>query len=394
PSHADNRARRGPCATGGATSMKILIVDDEPVQSRGLSRAILHRRPDFAVLTALNGREAIMLLEEQHVDLVLTDLRMDEMDGFELLAWVLTERPGMLTFAMTGYASDESQNRLRGLGAIECFSKPLDIDALLMRLADAIAQNLRGHLQNVGLASFLQLIELEQKTCTLEVRRGPLLGMLYLRRGELLDASAGELSGEEAALSIVGWLNATVTVHGGCELSERRIQKSLSHLVIDAMRLRDENSHRRDSERSEALARGGKDSFLPLVADALAPVNNTPRSLDGRHLPVGALAMAVVELATGAVLASDDRAGLNVAAFAEAAAVMLRRQHSDMTRAEPADTAEDVEELVFTTSTRCELIRLMPKHDVFVLLVFDMTQTNLVMARLELERFMSDFQAP
>jgi hypothetical protein len=70
---------------------------------------------------------------------------------------------------------------------------------------------------------------------------------------------------------------------------------------------------------------------------------------------------------------------------------MLRRQQADVTR---SATSEGVEELVFTTSTRCELIRLMPKHEAFVLLVFDMTQTNLVMARHELERFMHDFCAP
>lgn len=52
-----------------------------------------------------------------------------------------------------------------------------------------------------------------------------------------------------------------------------------------------------------------------------------------------------------------------------------------------------MEEIVLTTSSRCELIRLMPTREAFVLLVFDLTQTNLVMARLELERFMLEYCA-
>jgi DNA-binding response OmpR family regulator len=392
--------------------MKILIVDDEPTQARGLSRAILHRRPDYSVLTALNGAEAVALLEEQQVDLVLTDLQMDQMDGFDLLAWILSHRPALLAFAMTGQASEESSRRLSGLGAIECFNKPLDIDALLERLTDGLAQSIRGHVQNVGLASFLQLIELERKTCTLEVRRGDLVGHLYLRKGELLEARVGDASGEQGALAIIGWINASITIHSGCEVNERGIHKPVYHIVMDAMRMRDEvvrkrgtDSERalmrirdeaikkRESERAQFKEKGKeKDSFFPLVSDPATGTFRMPRSLDSLHLPVGALALAVVEVATGVVVASEDLANLSVREFAEAAAAMLRRQHSQASPSGAAQ-AEGVEEVVMTTAKRCELIRMSPNREIFVLLIFDMTQTNLVMARLELERFMMEFAA-
>lgn len=386
--------------------MKILIVDDEPAQARGLSRAILHRRPDYSVLTAQSGVEAVALLEEQQVDLVLTDLQMAEMDGFDLLAWVLSHRPGVLTFAMTAYSSDDARSRLGSLGAIECFNKPLDIDALLERLADGMAQNIRGHVQNVGLASFLQLIELERKTCTLEVRRGEQLGYLRLRKGELFDATLGETSGEVAALAIIGWLNASITIQSGCDANERIIHKPVYHIVMDAMRMRDEVVRKRGSDSERALMRvrdeaikkresergqlRSKDSFLPLISDPPTGLLRIPRALDNVHLPVGALALAVVELASGLVLASEDAAGVSVRELAEGAAAMLRRQQAGVL---PHELQDGVEEIVMTTSSRCELIRLMPARDTFVLLIFDPLQTNLVMARLELERFMLEFGA-
>src|ERR671920_981908 len=79
---------------------KILIVDDEPANLRVLER--LFRR-DYSVLTAASGQEALQLLGQHDVALLVTDQRMPGMTGIELLKLIADTRPHMVRMILTGY---------------------------------------------------------------------------------------------------------------------------------------------------------------------------------------------------------------------------------------------------------------------------------------------------
>ena len=119
---------------------RVLIVDDDLGQLRLLARIFSMRRPDLEVATAANGAEAIERLRAASSDLVLTDLQMPRMNGFELLAWLRSHQPHIPVFTMTAYPDAESMERLRDLGSIECFTKPLDVSGVLERLSSAVTE--------------------------------------------------------------------------------------------------------------------------------------------------------------------------------------------------------------------------------------------------------------
>jgi len=79
---------------------KIMIVDDEPVNLRTLER--LFRR-DYQVVTAQSGAEALTLLQDHDVALLISDQRMPEMTGIELMKNTVTLRPQMVKLLLTGY---------------------------------------------------------------------------------------------------------------------------------------------------------------------------------------------------------------------------------------------------------------------------------------------------
>jgi DNA-binding response OmpR family regulator len=375
--------------------IKILLVDDEPAMARGLARALLLRRPDYSVQTADSAGEAIRMLEHELFDLVITDLQMPDINGFALLAWLITNRTDVLVFAMSGHCEETTQQRLQALGSIECFAKPLDIDALLARLAESLAQRIRGHVDNVGLASFVQLMELEQKTCMLEVRHAQHVGRLYLRKGELIDASTGVVTGEAAALAILGWINVDLTIEASCNPPERTIWRPAHYVIMEAMRL--------DDERSRKPAACGPDDAPAAPLDALADKSGSehmllpsrpvaPRgSLEALHMPVGTLALLIADMNTGLVLASADAARHDLGELARTAHAIVQQQSATFSLA--VGSREQLEELVVMMSRRGEIIRTLPTGDKFVLLVFDVDQTNLVMARHELSRFLGEYAA-
>jgi DNA-binding response OmpR family regulator len=371
---------------------KILIVEDDQAQSRLLTRAICQRRPDYRVLTASNGRDAIALLEREEVALVLTDLQMPEMNGFEFLAWLGTHRPSLIVFTMTAYGNAETEARLSSLGSLECFTKPIDIASVLDRLDESMSQSIRGHVQNVSLTTFLQLIGLEKKTCTLTVRYSEKSGNLFLRKGELVHAKTGELTGESAATTIIGWPHVSIMIEGVCADVERSVHSSLSHLMMEAVRLHDETVRDSvpDSERAASELPPGKDSFFPLIS--VPPALPAPRKLSrpplGLVLPDGALALLVVDTATGQILSGSGREPHALAAAAFEAADTLRRQLEIPYQSRQ----ERVQEVTLSTASRCELIRpLAEPPGRFALLVYDPRELTQVMARLEMDVFVTHY---
>jgi CheY-like chemotaxis protein len=370
---------------------RLLIVEDDPAQARALARAFSKLRPDLTVLTAGNGLEATRLMSERPVDLLLTDLRMPEMDGFELVAWTVSHCPDAAVFTMSAYESEDAALRLNVLGAIDCFSKPLEPKAVLDRLADALEQSVHGHVQNVSLASFLQLMEMERKTCNLTIKSDDKSGLLVLHKGKLVDARSGDLQGEAAAISIIAWPNPSIMISRHSEVGPAVIQKSLGFMVMEAMRLHDEEAHNAPSQPDGNVSSWPERqlSWRPSpVPPSSSPVSVGKRLPPVPGLPSGATAIAMVDTATGVVLTSAVREGCPLAEVAQMAALVLRHQIATLNL---WHAAEGVEELVVSTTGRCDVIRPLNGGggSQFALLVFEPEETNLVMARLELDRFVA-----
>ncbi len=104
-------------------------------------------------------------------------------------------------------------------------------------------ENPTGHINGFPVSSFIQVLELEQKTCTMQVRSDGNNGCLYIQKGVVLDAETDELSGEEAAILILGWENAQIKLVDVCNKKRKDIQSSLTRLILDASRLKDELNH-------------------------------------------------------------------------------------------------------------------------------------------------------
>ncbi len=122
-------------------NMKILVVDDEaPIQEilkKGLSKI-----GGFSVEVAQNGREAIEKIERDVFDLVLTDIKMPEMDGLELLKTIKGTWPDMMVILMTAYGSIETAVEAMKMGANDYITKPIDLNELSIHISKVQRENL------------------------------------------------------------------------------------------------------------------------------------------------------------------------------------------------------------------------------------------------------------
>lgn len=217
----------------------VLLVDDEQLFLRTAEDGFASLSDRLTLLTASNGRIALNILESQAVDLVVTDLKMPEVDGFELIARLSRLRPEVPVIVMSAFGTPEIEKRLGEDGVLCFLDKPLDIPALAAKVLEALEARASGHLTGVSLPTFLQVIEADRKTCGLRVRARGHEALLTFQKGELVDAELGELRGDEAALAAVGLDQPEIDVVPA-RARPKRITMSLQELLMEGFRLKDE----------------------------------------------------------------------------------------------------------------------------------------------------------
>jgi len=118
----------------------ILVVDDEAAQRQLLTESL---NREYDVVAAANGREAIQLLSARSFDLVITDERMPEMSGIELIRWVRERMPEIPLIVLTAYGSIATAVEAIKFGAQEYLSKPLKSpDELRLVVARTLRQRM------------------------------------------------------------------------------------------------------------------------------------------------------------------------------------------------------------------------------------------------------------
>ncbi len=223
---------------------KILIVDDENNFLLSLEDGLKEFSDSFSIATANNGKEAVAVMAKEEVNLVITDIKMPDMDGFELLAHLSATHADIPVIVMTAFGSSEIEDRLDNMGAFQYIEKPIDFDVLIEKVNEGLAAAEKGHITGVSLASFMQLLSLDKKTCTLNVTSGEHVGTVFFLDGELMNAFTDTLQGQEAALEIACWDPVEIDIQHLCRQRERIIEAPLGFVLIESARMKDERKER------------------------------------------------------------------------------------------------------------------------------------------------------
>ena len=114
----------------------LLIVDDEPSILQSLGGLLSDE--GFEVITAVNGYEALKIIEVESPDLVLLDIWMPGIDGIETLKEIKKENPNIQVIIITGHGTIETAVRATKLGAYDLIEKPLSIDKVIVAINNAL----------------------------------------------------------------------------------------------------------------------------------------------------------------------------------------------------------------------------------------------------------------
>jgi DNA-binding response OmpR family regulator len=116
---------------------RLLLVDDEVGYLEVLSKRLTHR--GFDVTTASSGEEAIRALRKWEFDLAVVDLKMEDMDGIEVLKVLKKMDPALQVIILTGHGSERAARDGLAHGAFDYLIKPIGLDPLIARIRAALS---------------------------------------------------------------------------------------------------------------------------------------------------------------------------------------------------------------------------------------------------------------
>ncbi|MDJ0882737.1 MAG: response regulator [Desulfobacterales bacterium] len=263
----------------------VLLVDDDQTTTVLIARKLRAHSGQFDIRTAQNGLEALEQLAQGQIDMVVTDLNMPQMDGFELLTHLNNAYPNIPAVVMTAYNTQEVETHLAEAHQVQVIEKPIDYQAFIAAIERTLKTlDDKCTVKGISLPNFLQLIQWEEKSCLLEVFDGKGgKGFFNTEEGELIDAVFGSQTGEEAAYAMLAVDDPKITINPPPQKkAERRIHQDLMSILMEGMRLKDEGEgHAPCPEEDDTQDTSSQASLTPVDQ---GPITGGPQ--DSRGLTV------------------------------------------------------------------------------------------------------------
>lgn len=217
----------------------IVIIENETVELETLVSLFEQWQKEINILTAAEEKAAIRIMTKQQVDLVVCDLAIPgstSLDDFSLLTHTFPYVPCIALATGSEAEPEEVVKR----GASHCLEKPIDSSLLLQHAGDLLDIATGGTVKGIPIHSFLQMLESDEKTCTLQVIHENDKGLLYIKDGILIGAETKNFLGEEAAYLILSWQETVLEIRYFNGQRKNHIRKPLISIIMEAFRLKSE----------------------------------------------------------------------------------------------------------------------------------------------------------
>ena len=227
---------------------KVLLADDNP-DLLDLYQEILSQLPSQPEIhTAASGARALAMLEAEPFQLLICDLKMPKVDGLQVLAIVRRKYPQLRTVAMTAELDEQFRSRAYSLGVDLFWHKPatdqetrMFLECVESLLGRETEPGFRG-VQSKSLMDIIQLECISQSSAVLRITNGALTGKIWIQTGELVDAEADQLRGEEAFQKILSWRAGNFETLPDEPSRPRTIFKSYNALLLESAQALDESA--------------------------------------------------------------------------------------------------------------------------------------------------------
>lgn len=361
-----------------------LVVDDEPLFVRSVLDTVAAADLGLRCLGVSNGAEALDLIEKEEVAVLLTDLKMPVMDGYHLLAELVSRGFQAPIIIATAFGSPEMEVRLQVLNGVRYLEKPADLDHLLELLAEVLESSPSRGLNLKGL---VQILAAAARPVVAQIRSGQKLGRLTIKKHGV-HARAGQLKGDAAAQEILSWPHPVIQLQpnqadtipiGSVEKLLKQISSSVTSEPNEARATAVRTREAQESEMDNLDNDNKKRKMIMNVKEAIS----SAMAIDG------AVGTALVNHESGMTLGSEGTA-IDIELAASGNTEVVR---SKMAVMRSLGLKDEIEDILITLDTQFHIIRPLKKaRDLFLYLAIDRKKGNLGLARHQLTSIEKDLE--
>ena len=258
------------------STKRLLFVDDN-AEFLAIVQTILGglSANKWEVFTATNAGIALQILQDKSVDLVIVDVHMPVVDGFEFLTLLSRKHPNVPKAVLTSDVSEAHRAACLSRGAETFLQKPLapqDWQQIFTTLSELthsqVEEGFRGVLRRVGLQDVLQMECLSRNSSVLEVKTRHVQGNIFIEAGQIVHAEAGDRNGEDAFNYLMALSGGEFNLRAFTQPPRRTIAVQWEFLLMEAARKRDEEAMAPAEAASPApLPLSTPPAFAPPIAD-------------------------------------------------------------------------------------------------------------------------------
>jgi CheY-like chemotaxis protein/predicted regulator of Ras-like GTPase activity (Roadblock/LC7/MglB family) len=222
---------------------RVLIVDDEEDLTWSISKHLAKDKDKYELLAVNSAKEALKVLNKVPAELVISDIRMPEMSGLDLLLEIRQNYPSTKVIIMTAYGSHEVQQQANERGCFKYIEKPFEIQELRQMILNIVEdkKGFEGRISDLNLSDLIQMNCLGRLTNALHVKKEAHVGVIYFEDGNIVHASVDDLKGEEAFYEILSWEGGSFSIEKGVKAPEDTIVKGWQTLLLEALKRADES---------------------------------------------------------------------------------------------------------------------------------------------------------
>ncbi len=210
---------------------RVLIVDDEEDILLGLSRYL--KKHGYEVIGETSPKKALELLSVEPTDILITDIKMDEMSGLDLIVEARKKNPDIKIIVMTARGSDEIERITFEKGAVEYIEKPFDMDYLVELLSKVEKGGFKGVVRELSITDVLNILNVERANAVINIVSARGNGRIYIEDGEIVHAEFADLEGMEALKAIVSLEGGSFSVKRGVLPEKHTIDMSFNNLMLE-----------------------------------------------------------------------------------------------------------------------------------------------------------------
>ncbi|MFN8671690.1 MAG: response regulator [Candidatus Sericytochromatia bacterium] len=219
---------------------KILLIEDDLLIQK-LMRELL-KKHGFDTISTSSAIDAMEILNKEKFDIVITDINMPDMNGFELLLWMNKNNINSKLIAITSILSDKMKENFLKNGAIKYLTKPVNFDNLVKIIESIYKEGFSSQVDNLELFDYLKIEALSKKNKLVSIK--PNLSnetaYIFFKNGNIINAEYKNKKGLEAFNEIILIKGGNIQEEAWKEPDNITISQPLESLLINSATILDE----------------------------------------------------------------------------------------------------------------------------------------------------------